>query len=568
MKLHQYRAPGGSYATFWRSLQILSIIRIVIALVLFLYLGFSGYDFWVADQMGYGIICLTYLIPAVFFGFLASYYQQRFLWQLLTQIVFDLCIISLVYLMAGGAKSGLAILYLLPLAGSAILAPLLLALFFAATVALFLLVESAYQIFVLFEPRVFILQAGLYGAAFFTVVLAVNRLALRLIKQEALALQRGRDLLVQEEINRLVIADVGDGILVLGPDSSVFSANPAAQRMLGRSGADSSLEGLKLKDVHSLLPVAEAFFAWMDRSDAQFQKTTPHFVSIKLHDEILLPSVPAVWGRRRELMMHLKMRFVTVPTMALNQTRSIVFLQDVSEIENQAQQLKLASMGRLTASIAHEVRNPLAAMGHAAALLGEDLTEKASLRLVKIIADNVTRVNQMIEDILQLSRKVPAKIEPFQLQVFLQELMVEFQETHALAPGVLVLVDSQAVEVTFDALHLREVVVNLLVNAIRYASGGPGSIRLSPIGDGVHRCELHVQDDGPYIVPEVRAHLFEPFYTTSSKGTGLGLYLAREMCLNNKAMLDYEYRIDVGSTGEKKPQGRFVISFALPDVYA
>ena len=568
MKLHQYRAPGGSYATFWRSLQILSIIRIVIALVLFLYLGFSGYDFWVADQMGYGIICLTYLIPAVFFGFLASYYQQRFLWQLLTQIVFDLCIISLVYLMAGGAKSGLAILYLLPLAGSAILAPLLLALFFAATVALFLLVESAYQIFVLFEPRVFILQAGLYGAAFFTVVLAVNRLALRLIKQEALALQRGRDLLVQEEINRLVIADVGDGILVLGPDSSVFSANPAAQRMLGRSGADSSLVGIKLKDVHSLLPVAEAFFAWMDRSDAQFQRTTPHFVSIKLHDEILLPSVPAVWGRRRELMMHLKMRFVTVPTMALNQTRSIVFLQDVSEIENQAQQLKLASMGRLTASIAHEVRNPLAAMGHAAALLGEDLTEKASLRLVKIIADNVTRVNQMIEDILQLSRKVPAKIEPFQLQAFLHELMTEFQETHALAPGVLVLVESQTLEVTFDALHLREVVVNLLVNAIRYASGGPGSIRLSPSGDGVHRCELHVQDDGPYIVPEVRAHLFEPFYTTSSKGTGLGLYLAREMCLNNKAMLDYEYRIDVGSTGEKKPQGRFVISFALPDVHA
>jgi two-component system, NtrC family, sensor histidine kinase PilS len=338
--------------------------------------------------------------------------------------------------------------------------------------------------------------------------------------------------------------------------------------MLGRSGADSSLVGIKLKDVHSLLPVAEAFFAWMDRSDAQFQRTTPHFVSIKLHDEILLPSVPAVWGRRRELMMHLKMRFVTVPTMALNQTRSIVFLQDVSEIENQAQQLKLASMGRLTASIAHEVRNPLAAMGHAAALLGEDLTEKASLRLVKIIADNVTRVNQMIEDILQLSRKVPAKIEPFQLQVFLQELMVEFQETHALAPGVLVLAESQAVEVTFDALHLREVVVNLLVNAIRYASGGPGSIRLSPIGDGVHRCELHVQDDGPYIVPEVRAHLFEPFYTTSSKGTGLGLYLAREMCLNNKAMLDYEYRIDVGSTGEKTPQGRFVISFALPDVPA
>jgi two-component system sensor histidine kinase PilS (NtrC family) len=568
MRRHQHPAPGGSYATFWRSLQTLAIIRIVIALVLLLYLSFVEGDFWVADQMGYGFIGLTYLVPAVFFGFLASYYQQRFLWQLLTQIVFDLCIISLVYLMADGAKSGLAILYLLPLAGAAILAPLLLALFFAATVALFLLGESAYQILFLYEPRVFILQAGLYGAAFFTVVLAVNRLALRLIKQEALALQRGRDLLVQEEINHLVIADVGDGILVLGPDSSVFAANPAAQSMLGWSGAEASLVGIKLKDVYSLLPVAEAFFAWLHSLDTHSEGGAPHFVSIKLRDEVLQPSVPAVWSGRREFVMHLKMRFVTVPTMALSQTRSVVFLQDVSEIENQAQQLKLASMGRLTASIAHEVRNPLAAMGHAAALLEEDLTEKTALRLVKIISDNVTRVNQMIEDILQLSRKVPAKIEPFQLQVFLHELMAEFQETHALAPGVLVLEESQPLEVIFDALHLREVVVNLLTNAIRYASGGPGSIRLSPSGDGLHRCELHVQDDGPCIIPEVRAHLFEPFYTTSSKGTGLGLYLAREMCLNNKAMLDYEYRIDMSSTGGKKAQGRFVISFALPDVPA
>jgi two-component system sensor histidine kinase PilS (NtrC family) len=98
--------------------------------------------------------------------------------------------------------------------------------------------------------------------------------------------------------------------------------------------------------------------------------------------------------------------------------------------------------------------------------------------------------------------------------------------------------------VRFDGLHLREVLVNLLGNAIRYASGKPASIRVFPVLDATGRVELHVQDDGPGITPEVRAHLFEPFYTTSSKGTGLGLYLARELCLNNGAMLDYEYRID------------------------
>jgi two-component system sensor histidine kinase PilS (NtrC family) len=245
--------------------------------------------------------------------------------------------------------------------------------------------------------------------------------------------------------------------------------------------------------------------------------------------------------------------------------RSVVFLQDVSEIENQAQQLKLASMGRLTASIAHEVRNPLAAIGHAAALLSEDLTGKTQTRLLRIIADNVTRVNRMIEDILQLSRKVPAKMEPIELQPFLHEIMTEFEETHALASGVLLLLENSAIRVQFDPLHLREVVVNLLSNAVRYASGQPGSIVVQAIGDSDNRPELHVQDDGPGITPEVRAHLFEPFYTTSSKGTGLGLYLAREMCLNNNASLDYEYRIDTDEAGRELTRGRFVISFALHD---
>ncbi len=574
MKSNTHLVPGGSYATFWRSLQTLAITRIVIALMLLLYLTFSEGSFLIAGYMGYmgyvgfvgySGICLAYLVPSLFFGFLAIRYQKRFLWQLLGQISFDLLIISLLYLLAGGAKSGLAILYLLPLAGSAILAPLIIALFFAATVALFLLGEGMYQILVLFEPRNMILQAGLYGAALFALVLVLNRLAVRLIKQEALALQRGRDLAVQENINDLVIADVGDGILVLGLDSTVFAANPAAQKMLGWSGTDSVI-GIKLQNVSALAPVTEAFLSWTNRVISEPTHLAPHFVTIKLRDDIFQQNGLAVWSGRRELMMHLKIRFVEVAMIESSEQRTVVFLQDVSEIENQAQQLKLASMGRLTASIAHEVRNPLAAIGHAAALLGEDLTDTASLRLVKIIGDNVMRVNQMIEDILQLSRKVPAKIEPFPLQAFLQDLLAEFQETHALAQGMLILLDNPTLQVAFEPLHLREVVVNLLTNAVRYASGAPGSIRLMPSGDGIHRCELHVQDDGPSILPEVRAHLFEPFYTTSSKGTGLGLYLARELCLNNKAMLDYEYRIDINSAGEKTAQGRFVISFALQNL--
>ena len=242
----------------------------------------------------------------------------------------------------------------------------------------------------------------------------------------------------------------------------------------------------------------------------------------------------------------------------------MIFLQDVSAIENQAQQLKLASMGRLTASIAHEVRNPLSAIGHATALLAEDLHGKAEVRLLKIIGDNVARVNRMVEDILQLSRKAQPYAEPVQLAPFLVELKNEFCETQALPDEMVWLGGAGAIEVRFDALHLREVLVNLLGNAIRYASRAPRSIRIWPELDAFGTLELHVQDDGPGITPEVRAHLFEPFYTTSSKGTGLGLYLARELCLNNGAKLDYESRFDTAAIKPRKASGRFVITFAQP----
>jgi two-component system sensor histidine kinase PilS (NtrC family) len=153
---------------------------------------------------------------------------------------------------------------------------------------------------------------------------------------------------------------------------------------------------------------------------------------------------------------------------------------------------------------------------------------------------------------------------------FFAEILAEFREAHALTTGLIVSGDMQDCRVRFDPLHLREVVVNLLSNALRYASGRDGSIRVWTVAPTVGRLELHVQDDGPKITPEVRAHLFEPFYTTSSKGTGLGLYVARELCLNNGAMLDYEYRVDRSSDApdaSDTPSGRFVITFATLDLH-
>jgi two-component system sensor histidine kinase PilS (NtrC family) len=534
----------GARATFWRSLQTLGATRIVIALVLLVYLSFDGRGLRASGDYLYLWICLAYLGLALGFALMAVYVQRRFLAQLLVQIACDLAIISLLYIDSGGLRSGLGILYLFPLAGTAILAPLVLALFCTALVALFMLGVGVLQVLDLTagDGNLLLLQSGLYGAAYFAVVLVVNRMAARLIGQEELAIRRGVEVGVQQAVNRLVMANVADGVLVVDAEGRIWAGNPAAQQMLGLTGPE-----LGASSAHA--PLALAYAEW--RADAALDTA---FITIKPYFSI-----------------RLKARFAAVDLDHVDAAggqlvRSVIFLQDVSEIEDRAQQLKLAAMGRLTASIAHEVRNPLSAIGHANALLDEEIDDPAQRRLLRIVDDNVKRVNRIVEDILQLSRKSHVQYEPLALDIFLAELRDEFIDTHRLAPDLIALSVAPGTAVHFDPLHLREVIANLVGNALRYASGGPASVRLDLVQQP-HHLELHVQDDGPGISGEVRAHLFEPFYTTSSKGTGLGLYLAREMCLNNEARLDYEYRFDIHDSQEhqradRTASGRFVITFS------
>ena len=540
--------------TFWRSLQTLNGTRVVIALVLLIYLSVGTRAQRDAGDLLYAWVCGGYLTLSVLFVALAARWRRRFLFQLLSQVACDLAVISLLYVGGGGVRGGLAILYLFPLAGCAILAPLVLALFCAALVTLFVLGDSVWRLLNA-DGDAAVLQAGLLGAAFFAVVLLVNRMAARLILQEELAVQRGVEIGVQQAVNRLVMSHSGDGVVVVGPDGEIHASNPAAQQMLGVTGA----LGLRMGALPALHAIAQAYDDW--RADPG---RATAFVTIKPYTDPAMQEMTTAWNGRRDLAAHLKLRFAAAETTTPGMERNVIFLEDVTAIENQAQQLKLASMGRLTASIAHEVRNPLSAIGHATSLLAEDLDAPVHVRLLKIVGDNVTRVNRMVEDILQLSRKAHSHGEPLALAALVADLKEEFDELHGLDAAMLDIAGVAAIAVRFDPLHLREVLLNLLGNAVRYASREPSSIRLFVVAAPGWPPELHVQDDGAGIAPEVRAHLFEPFYTTSSKGTGLGLYLARELCLNNEAMLDYEYRFDVAGGASPASSGRFVITFARP----
>lgn len=551
--------------TFWRSLQTFALTRVVISIVLLIYISFNGKKVFLETDRLFDLATgLLYLLLALGLIVLVTNFRRRFLLQLLSQILVDVAVISVLYISAGGSKSGLAILYLFPLAGCAILAPLVWALFFVSLVSLILLSESGYRL-AMETAEVSISQSGLYGAAFFAAVVVINRLAAKLIRQEELAAQRGKDLQLQEAINRMVIADMDDGVLVVSSNGTILTANPAAERMLGMACMDAEAR-VGLSDSATLAPLADAFFAWQRRPvlrepEQRLADEQAAFISIKPPEDMISYTGSAMRGMRRDLAAHLKLRFAKVYADESPDDRAVIFLQDVTEIENQAQQLKLASMGRLTASIAHEVRNPLSAISYAAALLAEEQANPAQARLLSIVGDNVKRLNCMIEDILKLSRKAQPQTSPLLLADFVDETLAEFRETHNLAPDLIRLGNLAGLHVWFDPLHLREVIVNLLSNALRYASGRSGSIRIHALPGTAGRLELHVQDDGAPITPEVRAHLFEPFYTTSSKGTGLGLYLARELCLNNGAMLDYEYHVREGGT--EPAGGRFVITLAM-----
>ena len=570
-----------SRETFWRTLSTFTVTRLLIALLLLVFLSLNrDKPFGETEQLMYWSTCFAYLLLALCFAGLALFHRRRFLLQLAAQISTDIAVVSILYILAGGSRSGLAILYLFPLAGGAILAPLVLAFFFVAAVTLILLTESGYALLQM-SGDASISQAGLYGAAFFVAVFAINRLAARLIRQEEIAAERGSELRLQEAINRLIIADTGDGILVVRQDATVLTGNPAAEKMLGMAMSHEA-RPLNLSDHVILAPIAAAFLQWTagpERNSAVPESgdvgQASTFVLIKPAGAANAVTAQPARAGRRELAVHLKLRFARVGGEQMAQDCSIIFMQDVSEIDNQAQQLKLASMGRLTASIAHEVRNPLSAISYSASLLLEESQDPGQMRLLRIVADNVTRLNRMIEDILRLSRKANRPDEPLSLAPTVAAIVAEFLETHAVSKALVHVAPIAAHRIWFDGMHLQEVLHNLLSNALRYASGQAGSIRIDVVPASTARLELHVQDDGASIAPQVRAHLFEPFYTTSSKGTGLGLYLARELCLNNGAMLDYEYRTDAAGimavnpgvdehrTGERS--GRFVITFATAD---
>jgi two-component system sensor histidine kinase PilS (NtrC family) len=493
--------------SFWTSLRYFNYYRMAVA-ALFLGITLAYGDALSLGSHRLGLfrgICAAYLALALVFHSLLRNLRDLFNLQLSAHLALDIVAITLLMYASGGIRSGLGVTMLIAIAGAALVAPRRLAILYAALAAIALLLEQTYWIVRFDAPEANYLQPALLAIGCFAGAGMVSWLAQRVAANESLARERGRALETQLRVNQLVIADMQDGVLVLDREGRVAQHNRQAQRLLG-AGA------LRGADLARLVPgFAERWRAWRG-GDAG---------AARLELELL--------GRG------LRLRLMDTGDA---EQLTVLFVEDITRSREEAQQLKLAALGRLTANIAHEIRNPLSAISHAAELLDEEQRERERGRLTRIIHDNTQRLERLVSNVLQLNRRDRAAAERVTLDAWLPAFVEDFCANES-APADRIAVEvARPVAVTFDREHLRQVLWNLLRNGLRHARAEPGSVRivLNAYGDQV---ELNVIDNGPGVARAILGQLFEPFFTTESKGTGLGLYLARELCAANDAALEY-----------------------------
>ena len=521
----------------WRVLVTLNAFRVLIAVAL-LALFFAGGDSRIfGDQHPtvFLVAASSYLLIALF-----SAFSLRLRWmparlQSVVQAIVDIAAIVTLMHASGGIASGLGGLLVVFIGAGSLVLPIRFPMILAALATFAILGEQALS--QLGAPgSANYPAAGLLSAIIFAMAFATRPLGKRIQASEALARQRGVDLRNLSELNEYIVQHLRESILVVDADNRIRLSNTSAARLLGST---QQMRGVPLSN--ALEPLAAYLAKWRSNPD------------LSAHEEFTVITS----GDSLRVTAHLA-------PLAKDGDRSgpvLVFLEDASLMNERVQQSKLASLGRLSASIAHEIRNPVGAMSHAAQLLAESvgLTEHDK-RLTEIIQSQSGRVSHIIDNILQLSRRESSQPERLFLGPWLDDFAQEFTRTLELQEGELTVREiPDDLEVRMDRSHLRQVLWNLCDNAVKYASETGGIFVELQAGrlKGPGRPYIEVLDHGLGIDTTTADKIFEPFYTDRAGGTGLGLYISRELCELNRATLLFLDRPGGGSI--------FRIVFADPD---
>ena len=498
-------------ATSWTALKYFNIYRILLSalFVMLIDIGQLPKPLGIYDARLFSYISHIYLIVAVIFSIVISRQLIRYNLQIVIHALVDIIMLSLMMYASNGLGSGFGMLLVIAVAGASILRVGKISILIAAVAALAVLAHEVYVQFFRFYGSVNYVHAGILGTSFFFTAIIGNLLAARVRETEALAQQQAIEINELARLNEHIVQRMQSGIVVLNPELDVLLVNAAAKLLLKQADSDTGRINQFIND-HLRQPIN----GWLSQA---YKRAIP----IRIEESDL----------------ELQASFIKLDSSSGYQI--LVFLEDFAVIRQKAQQLKLASLGRLVASIAHEVRNPLGAINHAGQLLREsDSITEQDKRLTDIINDHSVRVNAIIENVLDLGRRQPASFEEFELVDWLEQFINEFIQSFDLTAGDIQL-DSQHAEliVKMDSSQLHQVMWNLCENALRYSKTSP----FIQITCGEHpqtkRICVEVNDFGDGMDPETREQLFEPFFTTEATGTGLGLYLAKELCEANQVNL-------------------------------
>jgi len=518
--------------------------RVMIAIVLLLLQG----SLYVLGQAVPGWLiglCVLYLTSALGVRLLARPQPpgRKFDTQWLFTIGLDVVAISMLQLLQASGSINYTPLFAMPVLLASVLGSPALALGTAAMVTLALLgnawwLAAAQQ----GDMAGHLLQTGLTGTGLFILAFLTNQLAARLARAEQLSRRSRTEARAQILVNELVIESLTDGVLVVDTHNVVRAANPAARQLLGRD-RPAGHAPFALGHEHAWRHLA-------DLAQLSFASGHPETAELTVH----YPEQPE---------RHLQARTRLTAAQADSAHHlCVMFLQDLREMEARLRHEKLAAMGRMSAAVAHEIRNPLAAITQANALLAEDLTQPTQQRLTTMIGQNAQRLSHIVGEILDVTRVQHLNTSASNSVVTLDELAAttcrDWMQQNGCAHRVSLDLRAGEARVMFDADHLRRVLVNLLDNALRYASHRPDAIQVATRTG--RETGLTVWSDGAPLEPTVQRHLFEPFFSSESRSSGLGLYICRELCERHGAVIGHE-RTSRPQQGGPAQGNEFLVTF-------
>lgn len=509
--------PGLDADQIWRPLHYLNLYRILLAtlFVSSFYIKANLPQLGSFDPQLFIVVSTVYLSLACLASFAIHWRWLSFQSIAFALVVLDIIALTLLMRASGGISSGLGMLLVVAIAGNSLILGGRPSILFAAIAAIAILGEQVYALISQSLAANFT-QAGILGATLFATAYLSHVLSKRIRASEELAAQRGVDLANLAQLNQHVIRRIQSGIIVVDADGQIRLMNESAWHMLGLPTLGINAR----KQLRQVSPeLAKQLDSWHKNGRHDGQIFSPGGSTSNL-----LPSLTALGTDAR--------------------AGTLIFLEDTARMAQQAQQMKLASLGRLTASIAHEIRNPLGAISHAEQLLAETVPDNAAdRRLLEIIHTNTVRVNDIIQNVLQLNRRDRARPEDLPLKSWLTHFVAEFTLSQGCsAEDIRIHIEPSDIVIRFDATQLHQILWNLMQNGLRYSKSYPHQPKLKLQGSlsaNSGRPRLDIIDQGPGIKPEDVQHIFEPFYTTDAKGSGLGLYIARELCECNAAQLSY-----------------------------